>query len=255
MIKNIKWIILIIITIVITTIVAVFKTHEFDLQQIDDDYQKLNLPISNDDIKYFTFYENNPLFIYKVYKLDSSLKDKLLNHFKSYTLWWTKNKYYAYIMNLFYDIIGDNKKEIDKDDLYFYHEDYLYGIIDLKNDKLYYLCFKQNLSINKDSLLNITTDNYVDYEIYNINNYYLNSNKDYYVYQFKDKKGKNILKSLEDNDKWSKTPLTSDKLIYFEDKINNIENAYYYFDILPKGEEIGIYDIDNNTLYYIYNSI
>ena len=96
--------------------------------------------------------------------------------------------------------------------------------------------------------------------------------RDYFTYQFTKEKGEKIKNILNENQSWSKEKTNEDIISAFEynEEVGSIENAYYYYkricrtsderkkynftDEEATGWEIGIYDIDNNILYYYWES-
>ena len=243
----------------------------------DTDYKKLGLKIDEYDIEYCTTYTEDFLDgKYKVYKLKNyyiNSMENFKNQLEESNLW-NKNKYYEYIMKEFSEIKDDSIISIDREDLYYYNGKNAYAIFDLKNAKLYYYInriFNNHVDYHKD--LNLDTRNYISREIYDVRGGPQNDGRDYYVYKFTEERGKDIIEELEQNQKWSKNRLDDDKLENFEynKEVFNIKNGYYYYELVCRtrdeskkkniikenatGYEIAVYDVDENILYYYWESI
>ena len=131
--------------------------------------------------------------------------------------------------------------------------------------------FNNHTDYHKD--LNIDTRNYISREIYDVRGGPQGDGTDYYVYTFSEEKGKEMIKTLEQNSKWSKNRLDDDKLDDFEynKEVLDIKNAYYHYELVCRtrdenkkknvtkenatGYEIGVYDANRNILYYYWTSI
>ena len=237
----------------------------------DDDYAKLGLDIKAYDIKYYTILEDDIFEKYKVYKISNRSIEKLKKQLENSKLW-SKNKYYEYVMDEFYDLKeGDETISIDRHDIYYYENGY--AIFDVKNAKLYYLesnPYKQHKDYNE--ILGVKTNNYEAREIYSVRGGLQNDGTDYYTYQFTKEQGKEIINTLEKSPKWNKNRLEDNKLDDFEHnkEVLSIENGYYHYEKVCRasdenqkhnftdeeatGWEIGVYDIDKNILYYYWTS-
>ncbi len=102
--KKLKTIILAIIIILLLR-VSIFIIKYFI--KIDNDYKKLGLDIDYSDIKYYTIYEDDVFEKYKVYKIHNECMEDLKIQLENSKLW-SKDKYYEYIMDEFYDISDDD---------------------------------------------------------------------------------------------------------------------------------------------------
>lgn len=148
---------------------------------------------------------------------------------------WSKNKFYEYIMQEFYEIKEDEDIKIDREDLYYYDKNGIYAIFDIKNAKLYY--FKNglfNYHNNYSEILGIKTKNYSEREIYSVRGGPQNDGLDYYVYEFSEEQGQEIIETLEKNSKWSKNRLDDDILDDFEynSEVLSIGNGYYHYELV-----------------------
>ena len=266
--KTIGLIISIIIILCLITYIFISKIS----YKIDNDYLKLGLDIKYYEIKYYTVFEDDIFEKYKVYKISNRSMEELRRQLENSKLW-SKNKYYEYIMNEFYDIKETGETiPIDRQDVYYYKNGY--AIFDMKNAKLYYL--KSNpYKHHKDysEILEIKTNNYTEREIYDVRGGPQNDGRDYYVYKFTKEKGKEIVKTLEKSQKWNRNRLDDDKLDDFEynEEVLSIKNGFYHYELVCRtrdenkkknvtkenatGYEIGVYDVDKNTLYYYWESI
>ena len=262
--------ILLVIAIVIIFFLMIYILMLNNLK-IDNDYEKLGLDIKYYDIKYYTVYEDDIFEKYKLYKINNSSINDLKRQIENSKLW-SRDKYYEYIMDEFYDIKEDDKKyPIDREDLYYYKNGH--AIVDVKNAKLYYL-ESNPYKHHKDysNILGIKTDNYKTREIYSVRGGPQNDGTDYYVYEFTEEQGEEIIKTLENSQKWSKTKLEDEQLNDFEynEEVLSIENGYYHYEKVCRtsdeykkrhftdeeatGWEIGVYDADKNILYYYWTS-
>lgn len=79
--------------------------------------------------------------------------------------------------------------------------------------------------------------------------------------------------NTEQSSKWSKNKLDDDKIDDFEynKEVLDIKNGYYHYELVCRtsdenkkknvtkenatGYEIGVYDVENNILYYFWESI
>lgn len=271
-----KKIIIYIILILTIIIVINFLFIKITSTKMDTDYQKLGLELNEYDIDYYIVYLEDSFGTYKVYKINDNYKgdiDKFKEQLENSELW-NKNKYYEYVMMRFYDKIDNKTTEIDREDLYYYHGKNARAIFDIKNVKLYYFDYWITGTANDhNEILGIKIDNYIAKEVYCVKGGWQGDGRDYFTYQFTEEKGKEINNILKDNQSWSKEKLDQNAIEAFEynDEVDSIENAYYYYKTICRtsderkkynftdeeatGWEIGIYDIDNNILYYYWESI
>ncbi len=275
--KIILYIFLVSVICIIVSSLSVGITKLYFSMNGDTDYKKLGIGIDEYDIEYCTTYTEDFLDgKYKVYKLKNyytNSMEKFKNQLEESNLW-DKNKYYEYIMKEFSEIKDDSIIPIDREDLYYYNGKNAYAIFDLKNAKLYYYInriFNNYVDYHKD--LNLDTRNYISREIYDVRGGPQNDGRDYYVYKFTEERGKDIIEELEQNQKWSKNRLDDDKLENFEynKEVLDIKNGYYYYELVCRtrdenkkknvikenatGYEIAVYDVDENILYYYWESI
>lgn len=268
--KTIGLIVSIIIIFFLITYILILKTF----LKIDKDYQKLGLELNTYNIDYYTVYDEDFFGTYKVYKLNISRnKDKIRDELEN-SPYWSKDKFYEYAMMRFYEEIDNETVKLDREDLYYYHENGAYAIFDIKNAKLYYLKnYLYSTHSDYSTILGIKVKDYIEREIYDVRGGLQNDGRDYYVYKFTEKKGKEIIETLEQNPEWSKNRLDDDKLDDFEynKEVISIENGYYHYELVCRtrdenkkknvtkenatGWEIGVYDADRNTLYYYWESI
>ena len=93
------------------------------------------------------------------------------------------------------------------------------------------------------------------------------------MYEFSKEDGKDIVKGLANNSKWSTNRLDEKILSNFtyNKEVLSIENGYYHYELICRtsdknkkrnfteeeatGCEIGVYDTDKNILYYYWVSI
>ena len=275
--KNKKIIVLITIIIIIITItfLSIETSKLFYAIKGDTDYQNVGLSIKDNNIEYCTKYGYDRFGKYKVYKIKNYYSDSMDTYkiqLENSKLW-SKNKFYEYIMNEFYEINGNETIKIDRDDLYYYHIKGVYAIFDLKNAKLYY--FENGIfNCHKDysEILGIRTSGYKTREIYSVRGGPQNDGTDYYTYEFNEEQGKEIIKTLEKSPKWSKNKLEDNKLDDFEynEEVLSIKNGFYHYEKVCRtsdenkkynftdeeatGWEIGVYDADKNILYYYWTS-
>ena len=107
------------------------------ISKVDEDYKKLDLELESYNINYYTVYEDDSLMKYKVYKLSIiGENDKFRNKLEE-SSYWSKNKFYEYEMKRFYERVGEERIELDRENLYYYANKGIYAIFDLKNEKLY----------------------------------------------------------------------------------------------------------------------
>ena len=271
--KKIIHIIIFFLIIIIVCLLSVTLTKMFYRINGDTDYQKIGLELNEYDIDYYTVYYEDIFGKYKVYKLNVfESEDKIRNRLENSNLW-SKNKFNEYIMMRFYDMKGNESVELDREDLYYYNKKLVYAIYDIKNAKLYYL--ENNIyNEHKDysDILGIKIKNYTEREIYDVRGGPQGDGTDYYVYKFTDEKGKEIIEKLENNPEWNKEKLDEDKLDGFKynEEVLSIKNGYYHYKLVCRtsdknkkenfteeeatGYEMGVYDIDNNILYYYWTS-
>ena len=274
--KIILYILLVIAMCIVVSFLSIEITKLYFSINRDEDYKKLGLEIDEYDIEYCTIYTEDFLDgKYKVYKIknyNTYIMDKFKSQLEESDLW-DRNKYYEYIMQELSEIKDDERIPIDREDLYYYNGNNAHAIFDLKNAKLYYYInrvFNNHTDYHKD--LNIDTRNYISREIYDVRGGPQGDGTDYYVYTFSEEKGKEIIKTLEQNQKWSKNRLDDDILDDFEynKEVPNIKNGYYHYELVCRtrdenkkknvtkenatGHEIGVYDVDKNILYYYWTS-
>lgn len=268
--KTIGLIVSIIIIFFLIIYIFILKTFF----KIDNDYKKLGLELDTYNIDYYTVYDEDFFGTYKVYKLNmfrdkDEIRDKLEN-----SAFWSKNKFYEYVMMRFYEKIDKETVELDREDLYYYDENEIYAIFDMKNAKLYYLKnYLYSEHNNYNTILGIKINNYTEREIYDVRGGLQNDGTDYYVYKFTQEKGKEIIETLEQSSKWDKNRLEDDKLDAFKynEEVPSIENGYYHYELVCRtsdenkkknitkenatGYEVAVYDYDKNILYYYWTSI
>lgn len=241
----------------------------------DEDYKKLDLNLKSYNINYYTVYEEkDSTGQYKVYKLNLMGQQEEFIEKLEKSEFWSKNKFYEYIMMRFYDMVDNDMIEIDREDLYYYRNNEIYAIFDLKDAKIY--CFENNIwNKHKDyrDILGVDTQKYNTREIYSVKGGIQNDGLDYYVYEFSKEDGKDIVKGLANNSKWSTNRLDEKILSNFtyNKEVLSIENGYYHYELICRtsdknkkrnfteeeatGCEIGVYDTDKNILYYYWVSI
>ncbi len=241
----------------------------------DEDYKKLDLNLKSYNINYYTVYEEkDSTGQYKVYKLNLMGQQEEFIEKLEKSEFWSKNKFYEYIMMRFYDMVDNDMIEIDREDLYYYRNNEIYAIFDLKDAKIYY--FENNIwNKHKDyrDILGVDTQKYNTREIYSVKGGIQNDGLDYYVYEFSKEDGKDIVKGLANNSKWSTNRLDEKILSNFtyNKEVLSIENGYYHYELICRtsdknkkrnfteeeatGCEIGVYDTDKNILYYYWVSI
>ena len=158
--------------------------------------------------------------------------------------------------------------------MYYYHNNGAYAIFDLKNEKLYYLkSYLYGTHNNYREILGVETKNYTKREIYSVREGLQYDGIDYYVYEFQEEKGQDIIKRLDNYSKWSKDKLEDSILDHFiyNKEVFEIKNGYYYYELVCRtrdknkkknitkenatGCEIGVYDAEKNILYYYWDSI
>ncbi len=270
--KNKKIIIYFLLTTIIVIITSYLSVFFYKIKG-DTDYKNLELDITENDIEYCTNYWYSRFGKYKVYKIKNYYSDSMdiyKERLENSDVW-SKNKYYEYMMKEFYEIKDDETVPIDREDLYYYDKGYV--IFDLKNAKLYYIkngSFNHHRNYNE--ILGIKTNNYKTREIYSVRGGLQYDGTDYYTYEFTEEQGKQIVKTLEQSKIWSKNKLEDNILDDFKynNEVLSIENGYYHYkkvcrtsderkkynftDEEATGWEIGVYDIDNNILYYYWTS-
>lgn len=269
MAKTIGLIVSIIIIFFLITYIFILKIFF----KVDNDYQKLGLELNTYNIDYYTVYDEDFFGTYKVYKLNIYRnKDKIRDELEN-SNYWSKDKFYEYVMMKFYEEINKETVELDREDLYYYHENGIYAIFDLKNAKLYYLKnYLYSTHSDYSTILEIKVKDYMEKEIYDVRGGLQNDGRDYYVYKFTEEKGEEIIETLKQSSKWSKDRLDEDKLDDFEfnKEVLSIENGYYHYELVCRtrdenkkrnitkenatGYEIGVYDADKNILYYYWTS-
>ncbi len=238
-------------------------------------YKKLDLELSSYNIDYYTIYEEkDSTGQYKVYKLNLIDQKEEFRKRLEESEYWSKNKFYEYIMMRFYEKKGNEREELNRENLYYYNNKRVYMIFDLKNEKLYYF---ENSIWNKHKeysyILGIETKKYNAREIYSVRGGPQNDGLDYYVYEFSKERGQDIVKNLDNDSKWSKDKL-EDKILNnytYNKEVLEIKNGYYHYELVCRtsdedkkknvtkenatGCEIGVYDADKNILYYYWQSM
>lgn len=241
----------------------------------DEAYKKLDLELSSYNIDYYTIYEEkDSTGQYKVYKLNLIDQKEEFRKRLEESEYWSKNKFYEYIMMRFYEKKGNEREELNRENLYYYNNKRVYMIFDLKNEKLYYF---ENSIWNKHEeysyILGIETKKYNAREIYSVRGGPQNDGLDYYVYEFSKERGQDIVKNLDNDSKWSKDKL-EDKILNnytYNKEVLEIKNGYYHYELVCRtsdedkkknvtkenatGCEIGVYDADKNILYYYWQSM
>ena len=119
-------------------------------------------------------------------------------------------------------------------------------------------------------VLEINTKDYLSREVYNVRGGPQNDGTDYYVFEFDEEKGQEIVETLNNSNIWSKEKLDDNILDAFKynEEVMNLENGYYHYEKVCRtrdsykkehftdeeatGYEIGVYDPDKNILYYYY---
>ena len=77
----------------------------------DEDYKKLDLELSSYNIDYYTIYEEkDSTGQYKVYKLNLIDQKEEFRKRLEESEYWSKNKFYEYIMMKFYEKKGNERK-------------------------------------------------------------------------------------------------------------------------------------------------
>lgn len=269
--ENLKDFLFVTIIIILIFYTIVLKENS----KRDEDYKKLDLNLKSYNINYYTVYEEkDSTGQYKVYKLNLMGQQEEFIEKLEKSEFWSKNKFYEYIMMRFYDMVDNDMIEIDREDLYYYRNNEIYAIFDLKDTKIYY--FENNIwNKHKDyrDILGVDTQKYNTREIYSVKGGIQNDGLDYYVYEFSKEDGKDIVKGLANNLKWSTNRLDEKILSNFtyNKEVLSIENGYYHYELICRtsdknkkrnfteeeatGCEIGVYDTDKNILYYYWVSI
>lgn len=265
------------ITLILTIIIVTnFLSIKITSTKSDTDYEKLGLGLRYYNIDYYTVYIEDNFGIYKVYKISNYYMrdiEKIKTQLENSELW-NKNKYYEYVMMRFYDKVDNKTTKIDREDLYYYHGKDVRAIFDIKNAKLYYFDYWIPGTANDhNEILGIEIDNYIAKEVYSVKGGWQGDGRDYFTYQFTKEKGEEIKNILNKDQSWSKEKTDENIIRAFEynQEVDSIENAYYYYKRICRtsdetkkynfteeeatGWEIGIYDIENNILYYYWESI
>lgn len=278
--KKLLYIVLILIGLIMTSYLSVQLTLLFiSFKDDDTEYKKWGIDIDAYSIEYCTKYDYGWNNKYKVYKIKNNYSDSMNKYQKQLeeSEFWTREKYYEYIMVQLYEKQEKQKIDIDRENLYYYHtspSQEIYAVFDLKNAKLY--CFERGTfwGVVEDysNIFGIKMNNITSREIYNVRGGPQNDGTDYYVYEFTDEKGQEIVETLNNSDIWSKEKLDDNILDAFQynEEVMNLENGYYHYkkvcrtsDSYKKehfteeeatGYEIGVYDPDKNILYYYYRT-
>ena len=271
--EKIKNVVLIISVMIIIFLIIYIPMSKAFLKT-DKDYQKLELGLDSYNIDYYIVYEDDPLQKYEVYKLNMfGEKEKFRDKLEE-SSYWNKNKFYEYEILRFYEIVNNDIVNVDRDDVYYYHNNGAYAIFDLKNEKLYYLkSYLYGTHNNYREILGVEAKNYTKREIYSVREGLQYDGIDYYVYGFPEEKGQDIIKRLDNDSKWSKDKLEDSILDHFiyNKEVFEIKNGYYHYELVCRtrdknkkknitkenatGCEIGVYDVDKNILYYYWDSI
>lgn len=269
--KEIAIILLVTIIIFLIIYILILKGNS----KRNEEYKKLDLELKSYNISYYTVYEEkDSTGQYKVYKLNLADQKKEFRKRLEESEYWSKNKFYEYIMSRFYEIVENDMIEIDRENLYYYDNKEIYAILDLKNAKLYY--FENSIwNEHKDysNIFGIKIENYNIREIYSVKGGPQNDGLDYYVYEFSKERGQDIVKNIDNNSKWSKERL-DDKILNnftYNKEVLSIQNGYYHYELVCRtsdenkkhnftkeeatGCEIGVFDTDKNILYYYWQSI
>lgn len=269
--KEFVFILWVTITVFLIFYIIILKENS----KIDGDYKKLDLELSSYNIAYYTVYEEkDSTGQYKVYKLNLMDEKEEFRRRLEKSEYWSKNKFYEYIMVRFYEIVDNDMIEIKKENLYYYDNKGVYAIFDLKNAKLYY--FENSIwNEHKDysNILGVETKNYNTREIYSVRGGPQNDGLDYYVYEFSKECGQDIIRNLDNNSEWSSDRL-DDKILnnfIYNEEVLEIKSGYYHYELVCRtsdenkkkniteenatGCEIGVYNADKNILYYYWQSI
>ena len=278
--KGNVWIAILIIVVFSTALLSSSLTKLLiSIQGEDTDFKKLGLDIANYSIEYCTVYNYGGVNKYKVYKIKNYYADSMNKYAEQieHSDLWTKEKYYEIIMMELVERQGDETTTIDRDNLYYYHDNFrrgTYAVFDLKNAKLYY--FVKGLFwgdiVDYNSIFGIRIIDYDSREVYDVRGGLQNDGTDYYVYKYSKEKGKEIANNIRNSAIWNDEKLNESILNSFNynEEVKVIENGYYHYkkvcrtsdsykkehftDEEATGYEVGIYDCDNNTFYYYYTT-
>lgn len=265
--------VIIIVTAIITSIVFIIISFVISVLK-KEDYEKLGLDIHDYNIDYCTVYCEEGFSTYKVYKLTSAYINEKLDEQLNRNENWSKKKYYEYVMMKFDEYTPGKRIEIDRENLYYYYGNGGYAVLDAKNAKLYYSSYPlMDSESNNNKILGMTLNGYISKEVYDVKGGWQGDGRMYYTYIFEEGEGRKIAEKLSQKKNWSKEILNNEILDYFEynEEVKSIQNGYYYYkkicrtsdknkkhnftDEEATGYEVAIYDIDNNALYYIWDSI
>ena len=222
--KKILYFVLILIVLIMTSYLSVQLTLIFVYFKGDDvDYKKFGIDIDAYSIEYCTKYDYGWNNRYKVYKIKNYYADSM-NKYKEQlekNELWTREKYYEYIMMQLYEEYGEQRIDIDRENLYYYHTSQyqcVYAVFDLKNAKLY--CFERGtfwgMVEDYSNIFDIRMNNIISREIYNVRGGPQNDGTDYYVYEFTEEKGQEIIETLNNSNIWSKEKLDDNILDAFK---------------------------------------
>ena len=144
----------------------------------------------------------------------------------------------------------------------------------MKNAKLYYSRYPlTEAESDNNELLDMTLKGYTYKEVYDVKGGWQGDGRRYYTYIFEEKEGKEIAEKLSQDKNWSKEKLDNKILDYFEynEEVKLVQNGYFHYkkicrtsdenkkynftDEEATGYEVAVYDLDNNALYYIWESI
>lgn len=266
-------IVIIIVTAIITSIVLMTMSLVILILE-KEDYEKLGLDIKYYNIDYCTVYCEDIFSTYKVYKLTRSYINEELDEQLNGNEYWSKKKYYEYVMMRFDEYITGERTEIDRENLYYYYGNGGHAVLDVKNAKLYYSSYPLTEAESDDNeLLDMTLKGYTYKEVYDVKGGWQGDGRRYYTYIFEEKEGKKIAEKLSQDKNWSKEKLGNEILDYFEynEEVKLVQNGYYHYkkicrtsdenkkynftDEEATGYEVAVYNLDNNALYYIWESI
>ena len=130
--KNLKDFLFVTIIIFLIFYTIVLKENS----KRDEDYKKLDLNLKSYNINYYTVYEEkDSTGQYKVYKLNlMGQQEEFIEKLKK-SKFWSKNKFYEYIMMRFYDMVDNDMIEIDREDLFDKAEEESYVLYKFKMEK------------------------------------------------------------------------------------------------------------------------
>ena len=166
--KGLKEVVLILLIVIIMFLIIYILISKVTFK-VDEEYKKINLELSSYNVDYYTVYKDDPLQKYTVYKLNMFGEKEEFRRKLEKSNYWSKNKFYEYEMMRFYEIVDNDMKDIDREDLYYYDSKGIYAIFDLKNEKLYYLkSYLYGTHNNYSNILGVKTEDYIKREIYSV---------------------------------------------------------------------------------------